>query len=55
MGELGADEIGDVAVGIIEELGESVLGFEVGERVGFMPANNTCRKYFLSILQSFEK
>jgi D-arabinose 1-dehydrogenase-like Zn-dependent alcohol dehydrogenase len=33
-------------VGIIEELGEGVVGFEVGERVGFMPASNTCREYF---------
>jgi threonine dehydrogenase-like Zn-dependent dehydrogenase len=44
----GADGIGHVAVGIIEELGEGVVGFEVGERVGFMPASNTCREYFPS-------
>ena len=35
------------AVGVIEELGPGVVGFEIGERVGFMPASNTCRKLFL--------
>jgi len=45
----------DSAVGIIEELGEGVIGFEVTERVGFMPASNTCRESFPFILHSSEK
>ena len=35
---------GHEPVGIIEEVGSSVKGFEKGERVGFMPASQVCGK-----------
>lgn len=33
---------GHEPVGIIEEVGQSVRGFAKGDRVGFMPASETC-------------
>lgn len=33
----------EIAVGVVEKVGLGVVGFKVGERVGFMPASDTCR------------
>ncbi|KAF4447579.1 alcohol dehydrogenase [Fusarium austroafricanum] len=35
---------GHEPVGIIEKLGDGVRGFAIGDRVGFMPATNTCQQ-----------
>jgi len=34
---------GHEPVGVVHKLGPGVVGFKVGDRVGFMPASNTCQ------------
>lgn len=34
-----------LAVGVVEGLGSAVSGFTIGDRVGFMPASETCGLY----------
>lgn len=36
---------GTLAVGTVVKVGPGVSGFKEGERVGWMPAANTCRTY----------
>lgn len=33
-----------IAVGVVVEVGSAVTGFSLNDRVGFMPASDTCNK-----------